>query len=431
MTATPNTLEKICVVGLGYAGVTLATALARKGFEVWGYDLDAAKIDSLRRCQPSFHEAGVEDVLREYQGSTLHLSAQYVPQAYDVVIFAVATPVDPATHRPVMEHLASACHVVASQLQGQPLIVVRSTVPVGTTAQHVAPIFRAVAPDLPVAFAPERTIQGQALREIVELPQIVGAVDEPSLRRAVAFFEKVAVSVVPVSSAATAELIKLLNNCHTDVIYSFGNEAAKIAEAVGVDPVEAVRAASLNYPRPKIHMPGYVGGGCLSKDPYLLAASVPDVRLDLIMAARQLNENLPAYTAQRVLAGLGKLQIEAGRVLVCGIAFKGKPPTDDLRGSQAVEIIPLLRQGGCRVWGHDPLVPPARIQALGAEPITLADRPALDAVVFLTDAEEYGRLPNETVALWVGRPGLIFDGWRLFSRQQLTGAGLLYQSIGV
>jgi UDP-N-acetyl-D-mannosaminuronic acid dehydrogenase len=429
-------MEKVCVVGLGYAGITLATALARKGFDVWGYDLDAAKIASLQRCQPSFHEAGVEEVLRDCQGRNLHLSAEYVPQVYEAIIFAVATPVDPATHRPVMDHLAAACRNVAGQLQGEPLIVIRSTVPVGTTAQHAAPIFRAVAPGLPVAFAPERTIQGQALREIVELPQIVGAVDEPSLRRAVQFFEKVATSVVPVSSAATAELIKLLNNCHTDVIYSFGNEAAKIAEAVGVDPVEAVRAASLNYPRPKIHMPGYVGGGCLTKDPYLLASSAPEVRLELIMAARRLNEDLPAYTAERVLAGLQRLGIApaGARVLVCGVAFKGQPPTDDLRGSQAVEIIPLLKQAGCQVSAHDPLVAAGRIEPLGAAAVASLDSIApgsLDAAVFLTDATVYGRLSNETVAGWLKRPSLVFDGWRLFSRQQLTDAGLLYQSIGV
>lgn len=427
-------METICVVGLGYAGITLATALASKGFNVFGYDRDAAKVDSLNRCQPSFHEAGVEDVLRNCLGRNLHLQADYVPQDYDVIIFAVATPVDTVTHQPVMTHLLAAAAKVAGDLRGDPLIVVRSTVPVGTTEKYVLPVFRAVKPGIRVAFAPERTIQGQALREIVELPQVVGGVDAPSLERAVKFFSQVARKVVPVSSAATAELVKLLNNTHTDVIYSFGNEAAKIAEAVGVDPHEALRAASLDYPRPKLHSPGYVGGGCLSKDPYLLAASAPGVQLELILAARRLNENLPGYTATRVLDGLAALGIPAAgaRVGVFGIAFKGRPPTDDLRGSQALEIIPTLRSAGLRMLGHDPVVPPERIAALDVEPVNdLRELAGLQAALFLTDAECYSRLKTSDVLDMLVRPAVVFDAWRLFTRSKIAAAGVRYQSIGI
>ena len=125
-----------------------------------------------------------------------------------------------------------------------------------------------------LVMAPERTIQGQALRELVELPQVVGGLDEASLRAGVEFFGGLAHTVVPVSGLEAAELVKLSNNCHTDLIYSFGNELALIAEEHGLDPLEVIRATNLDYPRPDLSKPGYVGGGCMSKDPYIMISCV-------------------------------------------------------------------------------------------------------------------------------------------------------------
>ncbi len=427
-------LEHVCVVGLGYAGLTLVAALADKGFTVFGYDTDATKVAALSRAEVPFHEAGVEEVLRRCLGRNLHLSASYPRQRFDVIVFAVATPMDAATRKPVLGHLLAAARTVVENLEGDPLVVVRSTVPVGTTRQHLLPVFRAVRPDAMLAFAPERTIQGQALREIVELPQVVGGVDERSLRRAVEFFERVARRVVPVSSTATAELVKLLNNAHTDVIYSFGNEAAKIAEALGVDPAEALQAASLEYPRPRLHSPGYVGGGCLTKDPYLLMASVPSVQTELLQAARRLNEDLPRYTAQRVLDGVAAIGIAAAtaRVLICGIAFKGEPPTDDLRGSQALEIIPILREAGVHVRGHDPMVPAPRMSALGIEPVAdLRTVSGAHAVLVLTTPACYREMTTADMLARLARPAVLFDAWRLYGRAEVEAAGVRYQSIGI
>src|SRR5690606_39603370 len=128
-------------------------------------------------------------------------------------------------------------------------------------------------------------------------PQSLGGLDEDSLRSVRDFSGGLPGQSLPVSSLEAAELVKLTNNCHTDVIYAFGNELAMLSERFGLDPLEVIRATNLDYPRPDIARPGYVGGGCLSKDPYIMAfaGERAGYRPGLIGAARKLNEDLPVH----------------------------------------------------------------------------------------------------------------------------------------
>lgn len=427
-------MQSVCVVGLGYVGLTMAALLARKGLAVWGCDRDAARVAAISALNPPFFEPGVVDVLKDTLGVNLRLSTSVEVRQYDAIILAVSTPVDPERGSPILTHLEDAVRDLSGKLEADQLVIVRSTVPVGTTEDRLLPILREVHPEVAVAMAPERTIQGQALRELQELPQIVGGVDDQSRQRASAFFRSLGCNVVEVSSARAAELVKLINNAHTDVLYAFGNEVAMTAHQVGVDPREAIAAANAGYPRPKLHVPGYVGGGCLTKDPYLLAASVNGARPHLLMAARRLNESLPAYTTDRVITTLRSLNVNLkdARAVVCGIAYKGTPPTDDLRGAQSIEVIGNLKSAGLRVYGHDPLVAPARISAAGAEPI---DAPTsvngIQAFVFLTDHPVYATLEPAAVLARLSRPAVVFDAWRLFPTAFLGYDGVAYQSIGV
>jgi UDP-N-acetyl-D-mannosaminuronic acid dehydrogenase len=428
-------MSRVCVVGLGYVGLTLATLLARKGFEVWGCDRNAAKVDAIAKFRPPFFEPGVTEALRETVGANLHLSARFEAKAYDAIIIAVSTPVDAETRHPDLTHVEDAVREVSAQIVGDPLVIVRSTVPVGTTDTLLLPILRQRHPELAVAMAPERTIQGQALRELQELPQIVGGVDEKSRDRATAFFESLGCRVVTVSSSRAAELVKLINNAHTDVIYAFGNEVALLAHQVGVDPREAIAAANAGYPRPKLHVPGYVGGGCLTKDPYLLSASVNGGSSpEIILSARRLNESMPSYTAQRVLSALrdAGVTLDGAPAVVCGIAYKGTPATDDTRGAQSVEVIGVLKAAGLRVYGHDPLVAKSVIRSMDVEPIdTATSVEGVRAFVFLTDHREYKLLEPLAILAQLERPAVVFDAWRIFHQSQFQRDGVAYQSIGV
>lgn len=426
---TPG-FSRIGVIGMGYVGLTLTAALARKGFTVYGVDTQPAVLEQLGRGAPHIFEPGIDEVFAEHIGTRIVVGPELPDAPVDVAVLSVSTPVDEATHEPYLKNLAAAAEHVAQRCGPQTLVVVRSTVPVGTSRDVVLPPLADAwgEGNVKLVMAPERTIQGQALRELVELPQVVGGLDAASLEAGLAFFGGLARQLVPVSTLETAELVKLTNNCHTDVIYSFGNEIALLAEGLGLDPLEVIRATNLDYPRPDIAKPGYVGGGCLSKDPYIMlntgerAGHTPR----LIAEARGLNERLPVHVAERVAA-----QLRAGEtLLVLGWAYKGWPPTDDMRGTPIAAMMPVFRQAGLRVLGHDPLVSERVIREYGGVPVPLSDGFAeSDAVLVITDHPDY-RAMELAPLLAGGRVRTVYDSWRILDEAVVRGHGAAYHGLG-
>ena len=423
-------MPRVGIIGMGYVGLTLAAAMARKGFEVHGVEVQPSVLDSLARGRPHIFEPGVAEAFAERIGKNLFVASELPPGGVDAAVICVSTPVDEATHEPYMKNISAAAAHVAQRCAPGTLVVVRSTVPVGTSRSAVLPVLVDAWGSARLVMAPERTIQGQALRELVELPQVVGGLDEESLALGRALFSRLATQIVPVSNLETAELVKLTNNCHTDVIYSFGNEVAMLTERLGLDPLEVIRATNLDYPRPDIARPGYVGGGCLSKDPYIAIAStakgghVPT----LIRAARSLNEHLPVHVARRVV----ELMRETGgtTLTVLGWAYKGSPPTDDMRGTPIAAMMPVFDEAGIRVLGHDPLVRPDVIRAYGGEPVDVATgMGAADAVLVITDHPDYRAL-DVVEALRGSGVRLVFDSWRILDAAAVTACGVRYAGLG-
>jgi UDP-N-acetyl-D-mannosaminuronic acid dehydrogenase len=423
----------IGVVGLGYVGLTLTAALADRGFVVHGADVSPGVIDTLSRGRSHIFEPGVQEIFAERAGRGIHVAAELPRDTVDVAVISVSTPVDETTRRPNLANLAAAARGVAATCRPDTLVVVRSTVPVGTSRQVVLPELRAAwGDDTRLVMAPERTIQGQALRELVELPQIVGGLDAESLRAGVAFFSGLARTVVEVSDLETAELVKLSNNCHTDLIYSFGNEIALIAERHGLDPLEVIRAANAGYPRPDLSKPGYVGGGCLSKDPYIMLDSAGDHRPYLVGRARELNEHLPVHVAETVVRLLAEARghTRGTRLAVLGWAYKGWPPTDDMRGTPIATMMPIFSAAGITVTGHDPMVSGDVIRQYGGEPVSVDKAFSdSDAVLVINDHPDY-RAIEVTELLGRDRPALIYDSWRILDGAAITAAGIRYASLG-
>ncbi|QES46717.1 nucleotide sugar dehydrogenase [Streptomyces venezuelae] len=413
----------VCVVGLGYVGVTLAAALLSTGKRVLGLETDPEVAADLARGRLRLAEPGVEDLLKESAGNgtfavTTDLAGGPLPP---VAIICVGTPIEAGGTTPDLRHLRSAAESVAAAADEDTLVIVRSTVPVGTTRGLVLPLLRHRTARPLLAFCPERTIQGRALAELLSLPQIVGGLTDEAAKLAAGFFATVSGQVVPVSSLEAAELVKLVCNTHTDLIYGFGNEVALITETLGLDAMEIIRSANLDYPRPDINKPGFVGGSCLTKDPYLLAHSLaPHGHTPhLIRAARTLNESMPRRVGARVLAALQEQGQDPARatILVSGFAYKGRPETDDLRGAPYQPLLEFLRGRVAEIVGHDFVVPPARIEALGVRPASLADGfTGAHAALLLNDHPSYGELTPEDLDDLIARmhpPALVYDTWRV------------------
>jgi UDP-N-acetyl-D-mannosaminuronic acid dehydrogenase len=428
-------LNTIGVVGLGYVGLTLAVTLARKGFTVHGMDVSPRVLEALAEKRPHLFEPGVEEGLQASLGERFFVRPALPERGIEAAILCVSTPVELDTHEPQLENLRLAARHIAERCADGTLVIVRSTVPVGASRAVVLPELRARWTRPLLAFAPERTIQGQALRELEELPQVVGGLDGESLAAAAALFSRVTRTIVTVVSLETAELVKLVNNCHTDLIYAYGNEVALMAERWGLDPLEVIRAANLDYPRPDLAKPGFVGGGCLSKDPYILmsAAEAAGYEPWLVGQARGLNERLPIHVAERLLAMIRETRgtADGAQLAVFGWAYKGWPPTDDMRGTPIAPMLSIFREAGIALRGHDFLVRPEVIRGFGAKPVTPeAGFAGADAILVLTNHPEYAKLDLTRLLPSLRRPAIVFDAWRILDEEVLRAAGVRYAGIG-
>lgn len=424
----------IGVVGLGYAGLLLAVSFAELGYRVLGIERRQEVVDSLGRGKPPFAERGLSEALNRTIGRGFTVSDKLPDTLPETVILCVGTPIG-ADCEPRLDDLKNVCEDIAARAPDDLLLIVRSTVPVGTCRNILLPILRDRVRRLSIAFCPERTIQGRALEEIASLPQIIGGLDDASWERAATLFGHLAKRLHRVSSLEVAEMTKLVNNCHTDVLYGFGNEVAHVAEVFSVDAAEVIRAANLDYPRPDIAKPGFVGGGCLSKDPYLLLGSMGGRADDLkiIRAARQTNAALPARAVDLLLAECRRTGHSgaARTALICGFAFKGEPETDDVRDAPAIEFAARLAAAGFTVFGHDPVVRTSRIAAFGATPVELEEGLAsADVVVLATNHAAYRHLDIADIAER-GRLRVLFDAWALYAGERHAfPADLSYLTLG-
>ncbi|MFF5176172.1 nucleotide sugar dehydrogenase [Micromonospora sp. NPDC000089] len=410
----------VLVVGLGYVGVTLTAALLTTGQRVLGLETNKAAAEELAEGVLQLSEPGVQEVIHDAVDQQrlrviTELNGEQLPR---VVIICVGTPIEVGGHEPILSHLQTAIESIAGSIDEQTLVVVRSTVPVGTTRNLVVPLLRRRIAEPLVAFCPERTIQGKALAELLTLPQIVGGLSDEAVRRATEQFATERVEVVPVSSLEAAEMVKLICNCHTDLIYGYGNEVAFMAESLGLDAVELISSANRNYPRPDLNMPGFVGGSCLTKDPYLLKASLADrgYTPGLVGAARSLNESLPRRIGERVLAALWEAGCDPAQatIMVSGFAYKGQPETDDLRGAPYEGLLDLLRGRVGEIVGHDFVVAPERIAALGVRPVAVDEGfTGAHAAIVLNNHVSYQQLDMGALTARMRPPAVVYDTWRI------------------
>ncbi|MEV4315576.1 nucleotide sugar dehydrogenase [Actinocrispum sp. NPDC049592] len=429
--------EYVTVVGLGYVGLPLAVSLAAAGVQVAGVEANPAVRDAVQARQAPFFEPGLDEALRGLPDGMLTV-AESPPTGGPprAIIICVGTPTDPETLRPDLTQLRAAADVAAGHMGEDTLVVVRSTVPVGTSRSLVLPRLRAKADRPMLAFCPERLIQGTALAEMRSLPQVIGPLDARSLAAADSLHSALTERRVAVSSPETAEMIKLVGNAHTDLIYGFGNEVALMATALGLDAREVIRSANAGYPRPDISLPGYVGGSCLTKDPYLLihSSAAAGYSPPMVAAARRLNEDVPARTVERFTEQLTRLSgrpFAESKVLVCGMAYKGRPATDDVRGAASSTVARLLGSDVKTLAGHDFLVPDQVVRQLGFEPMSLADGLRdTDGALLLVDHPGYRDITAEQVRSLMRGPRLVLDMWGI-AEDALAGAeGINYVRFG-
>lgn len=435
--------RKIAVVGLGYVGLTLAVALADAGFEVLGIEIKDTVLASLMSGKPHFYEAGLANQLRYHLGRRLRVAPGLADTESDVYIVAVGTPVDDQ-HRPLLTYVESVVHSVGKVLKPGGTVILRSTVPLGTTRNVCLPILEQesglkAGEDFSLVFAPERTVAGRAMKELRTLPQVIGSLDSQGAEVAAALFRAITPTIVMVGSLEAAEMVKLINNAFRDLAFSFANEMALICERWGLDAFKVIEAANEGYVRNPIPLPSPgVGGVCLTKDPYLLMASAlaQGYQPWLLGRSRMVNEYMPHHVFQKFLrfcSITGREPAEA-KVFVVGFAFKGWPETSDMRDSSTLDLVKHLAEVGASIRGFDPVIEGGTLGTVsGVEPCSLAEGfEGADCVFVMTNHPSCEDWDLYTLLESMRKPGLFFNGWHMFRADDVCRVqGVSYSSVSV
>ena len=387
--------ESVGVIGLGYIGLPTAATLAGVGLTVRGVDVSERVVSELNEGRAHFAEPDLDGLVHSAVGSG-RLKAHREAQPADAFIIAVPTPMR-ADKSPDMRAVAAAARAVAAVLAPGNLVILESTSPLGTTAT-IADIFRAERPDLAredgslgvaLAYCPERILPGRMVTELVGNDRVVGGITPECARRARGLYRTFVRGEIFMTDAATAELVKLMENAYRDVNIAFANEIANICDANGIDPWRAIARAN-RHPRVDILSPGPgVGGHCIAIDPWFLITRDPE-NARLMAAARGVNDARP----EAVLAKIRAAAEAAGSKRVAALGLAYKPGVDDLRESPAVRIVEALADEGFEVIAVEP-----HIAALPDELDSLAN-------VRLASAREAIER-SDVVALLVAHPQFV------------------------
>ena len=432
--------SEICIIGLGYVGLTLATVMAGVGFTVTGIEIRHDLVDMLNSGKPHFFEPGLEGRLRRAIQENRMSFFKEIPLECKATtyIITIGTPLD-VDGKSNMDAIAQVARQVANVLADGDLVILRSTVKIGTTRKIILPILEASQKSFDLAFCPERTLEGKALIELRQLPQIVGGLSPESTIRASQIFQFLTPTVVRVSDIETAEMVKLIDNSNRDIMFAYANEVARCCDAIGISAIEVIQAGKLGYPRTNLPLPGLVGGPCLEKDPYILADGLKEVGVtpEITLTARKINERQPDEIVNFVKLLTEKMTEFPKNPIITlmGLAFKGHPATNDLRGTMARSVLISLRSKfPLAVFrGYDSMLTQEEIINFGLQPCYSIDKAFCNSnlILLLNNHIDFIQMPLEVLSESLAKPSLIYDFWNSFSVDELSLANKVnYISLG-
>jgi len=400
--------DKVCVMGLGYIGLPTAAILASRGLTVVGVDINPDIIDTVNSGKVHIQEPDLDIVVRSAVLSG-NLKATMRPEKASAFIVAVPTPFSD-DHKPDLSYVAAAAAALGPVLDKGNLVVLESTVPVGSTEKFAGWLSK-IRPDLAfpdeagrsvdicMAHCPERVLPGRVLTELVENDRVIGGMTARCARVATALYKIFVQGECIPTNARTAELVKLTENAFRDVNIAFANEMSLVCDSLGINIWDLIALAN-RHPRVNILRPGPgVGGHCIAVDPWFIVDGAPD-RTRLIRAARDVNDSKPKFVADRIRAAARTA--DAPVVACLGLAFKAN--IDDLRESPSIEIAHSIAAD-----------PDIRVLAVEPHVERLPERLASYPNIRLVTAEEAIREAS-VVALLVDH-----DAFRQIDRLDLVG----------
>ncbi len=424
--------EPLVILGLGHVGLTLGLALADVGYMVYGYDIKEDVRARTRNKEAHFKEKMLPELLEAHIGKRFTIIDSLKGLPSPVVYFVtVGTPFN-IDNTPDYNYIKTVATDIGNVLTKGDMVILRSTVPIGTTREVVIALLEkfsklSAGEDFSVAFAPERTVEGNAFEELRVLPQIIGGFDAKSRERAERIFAPLAETIVPLDTLEEAEIVKLINNTYRETTFAFSNQVSLLARGWGLDTKKVITAANQGYARSQVPFPSPgVGGYCLTKDAYLFMASARkrDVDTRMLAAVRENSSTMQDIIA-RDLRNFARDHFPKRKVRigVLGFAFKGKPTTSDVRGSSTESFIKRFNYERDRYdfVGYDPNVESAVIEQMKAEPKNSVREvvEASDMVIIMNNNPAFSVLSPEDFASRTDTR-LLFDTWGMCDAKQFA-----------
>lgn len=353
---------KVGIIGLGYVGLPYCVEIARTGFDVFGFDIQKKKVDSLNKGKSYIEfikDQQIKEILKEKKFKAFNTYSFL--KNIDIILLCVPTPLD-KNKNPDLSYLENSLNQIKNYLHKEELIILVSTSFPGTTQELALPILENSGlkggKDFYLAYAPERIDPARNI-DFSEIPKIVGGITKKCTKLALLFFSQFTKNVYPVSCPKVAEMAKLLENTFRLINISFINELALLCEKMGIDIWEVIEAAST---KPYGFMPFFpgpgVGGHCIKVDPYYLSWKANEYNFfcRFVKLAGEINDLMPHEIVTKVVWALNlkKKPLRGSKILIWGVTYK--KDVADTRETAAIPIIWDLLRKGAKIDYFDPYI---------------------------------------------------------------------------
>ncbi len=422
-------IRKIAIIGLGYVGLPLAVEFGKK-LTTMGLDLCKEKIEAYKN---QIDPAG--EILNADFKAAVHLSYHNDPGILakaDFIIVAVPTPVDQA-HQPDLSLLIKSSETIGQYIKPGTIVVYESTVYPGATEELCIPVIEQHSglrwkKDFFVGYSPERINPGDKEHTLTKIVKVVAG-DTPETLAAVAelYGRIITAGIYQASNIKVAEAAKAIENTQRDLNIALMNELAIIFDRVGIDTLEVLEAAGTKWNFLPFR-PGLVGGHCIGVDPYYLThkAEMLGYHPEVILAGRRINDGMASYIAQKAIKMIAQagVPIKGSKIIILGLSFKEN--CSDLRNSKVVDLFRELRNFGCDIYVHDPLVKAEEaVQEYGIHLCDWEELPSdVDAIVAAVPHALYTRSTVEKLLAQL-KPGAAFiDVKSCYDADAIRSAGI-------
>ena len=422
--------EKLSLIGLGYVGMPIAVAFARK-IDVIGFDLNTRKIDLYRRGVDPTHEVGDEAIRK----TTVHFTAdENKLREAKFHIVAVPTPVN-EDHTPDLSPVEGASAILGRNLTKGSVVVFESTVYPGVTEDVCVPVLERESglkcgEDFKIGYSPERINPGDKQHRLETIRKIVSGMDEETLDCVARVYELVVeAGVHRAESIKVAEAAKVIENSQRDINIAFMNELSIIFNKMGIDTKSVLEAAGTKWNFLKFQ-PGLVGGHCIGVDPYYLTykAEMMGYHSQVILAGRRINDVMGKYVAENCVKNLiaADKAVRGAKVAILGFTFKENCP--DTRNSKVIDIVHELREYGINPVIADPEADAEEAKVLyGVEFVDMDTIQGMDAVILAVAHKKFSSFTMERMNQFFGEgQRVLLDIKGLLDRKLYEAAGYRY-----